>query len=38
MQEHSLPAATLKWTPQGKRNTGQSKETWRRITEKILTK
>jgi hypothetical protein len=34
MPENSLPATALRWIPQGKRNTGQPKETWRRTTEK----
>jgi hypothetical protein len=37
MPEHSLPATAFRWTPQGKRNTGRPRETWRRTTEKMLT-
>jgi hypothetical protein len=38
MPEHSTPAIALKWSPQGKRNTGLPKEACRRTTEKMLTK
>jgi hypothetical protein len=37
MPEHFLPTTTLRWTPQGKINTGRPKETWRRRTEEMLT-
>jgi hypothetical protein len=37
MMEHFLPGTALRWTPQGKRNTGGLKKTFRRTTEKMLT-
>jgi hypothetical protein len=37
MLQHSLPATSLRWTPQGKRNAGRPKETWIRTTEKMMT-
>jgi hypothetical protein len=38
MPEHFLPATACRWIPQGKKNTDREKETWRRTTEKMLTK
>ncbi|KAK3517624.1 hypothetical protein QTP70_013436 [Hemibagrus guttatus] len=36
MPPDSLPRIALRWTPQGKRNRGRPKETWRRTVEKDL--
>lgn len=36
MPPNSLPRVALRWTPQGKRNRGQPKETWRRTALKDL--
>jgi hypothetical protein len=37
MPGHCLPRTALRWTPQGKRNAGREKETWKRTTVKMLT-
>ncbi|KAH3726194.1 hypothetical protein DPMN_052051 [Dreissena polymorpha] len=31
-----LPRVAMRWTPQGKRNGGQPRETWRRTVEREL--
>jgi endonuclease/exonuclease/phosphatase family metal-dependent hydrolase len=36
MPPDSLPRVALRWTPQGKRNRGRPKETWRRTVEREL--
>ncbi|KAH3865517.1 hypothetical protein DPMN_028556 [Dreissena polymorpha] len=36
MPPDSLPRVALRWTPQGKRNRGRPKETWRRTVERGL--
>jgi len=36
MAPDSLPRVALRWTPQGKRNRGRPKETWRRTVEREL--
>ena len=36
MPPNSLPRVALRWTPQGKRNRGRSRETWRRTVQKDL--
>ncbi|KAL3877701.1 hypothetical protein ACJMK2_035367 [Sinanodonta woodiana] len=32
----SIPKVALRWTPQGKRNRGRPKETWRRTVDRDL--
>ncbi|KAL3856736.1 hypothetical protein ACJMK2_011459 [Sinanodonta woodiana] len=32
----SIPRVALRWTPQGKRNCGRPKETWRRTVDRDL--
>ena len=36
MHTSSITRIALRWTPQGKRNRGRPKETWRRTIEKKL--
>ena len=36
MSADAIPRTALRWTPQGKRNRGRPKETWRRTVEKEL--
>ena len=36
MSADAIPRTALRWTPQGKRNRGRPKETWRRTMEKEL--